>query len=186
MAAEPLRVDRTVVLVGLMGAGKTCVGRRLAQRLSLPFIDADAEIESAAGCSIGEIFSRYGEPAFRDGERRVVGRLLAGSPAVLATGGGAFMDAETRALIGQKGISVWLRADLEVLFKRTVGRDHRPLLKTGDPRAILQNLIGQRYPVYAQADIVVDSLDQPPDMTVDAVWRALATYLMSPRQTAQG
>jgi shikimate kinase len=177
MLSEALVVPRTVVLVGLMGAGKSCVGRRMAARLGLPFVDADTEIEVAAGCTIAEIFARYGEPAFREGERRVMQRLLEGSPCILATGGGAFMDAETRSLIVEKGLSLWLRADLDLLVKRTAGRDHRPLLKTGEPRQILQRLIDLRYPTYGQADIIVDSLDQPPEVTVDAVMAALTAYL---------
>jgi shikimate kinase len=167
---------KSVVLVGLMGAGKSSVGRRVASRLGLPFFDADAEIEAAAGCSISEIFARYGEAAFRDGERRVMARLLAGPRAVIATGGGAFIDPETRALIAERAISVWLRADLELLVKRTAGRDHRPLLKKGDPRHILSVLMEQRYPIYGQADLVVDSLDQPTDITVHAVLQALAEW----------
>ena len=181
MPSDALIVPRTVVLVGLMGAGKSCVGRRLAARLGLPFVDADSEIESAAGCTIAEFFTRFGEPAFREGERRVMQRLLDGSPCILATGGGAFMDAETRALIVEKGLSLWLRADLDLLVKRTAGRDHRPLLKTGEPREILQRLIDLRYPTYGQADIIVDSRDQPPEVTVDAVIAALAAHLATPR-----
>ncbi len=184
--SDPLRLPRTVVLIGLMGAGKSCIGRRLAARLGVPFVDADAEIEAAAGCSVAEIFARYGEPAFREGERRVVARLLGGPPCILATGGGAFMDADTRRLIGTCGISVWLRAELDVLVKRTAGRDHRPLLKTGDPRAILHGLMEKRYPIYGEADIIVDSLDQTPEMTVEAVRRALNDYLSAPSRTARG
>ncbi|MDR3437014.1 MAG: shikimate kinase [Telmatospirillum sp.] len=170
------KISRSIVLVGLMGAGKSCVGRRLAQKLKLPFADADNEIEAAAGCSISEIFSRFGEPEFRAGERRVVGRLLEGAPCVLATGGGAFMDGETRRLIADKGISIWLRADLDLLVKRTIGRDHRPLLR-GDTRGILQGLIEKRYPTYALADIAVDTVDRPPEVTVDRVLAALTNYL---------
>jgi len=168
--------QKAIVFVGLMGAGKSCVGRRVAARLGLPFVDADAEIESAAGLTISEIFDRYGEQAFRDGERRVVARLLDSPGLVLATGGGAYIDPRTRALIAEKGISVWLRASLDLLVKRTAGRDHRPLLKTGDPRVILQRLMDQRYPVYGHADITVDSQDQPPEVTVDAVLRALQEH----------
>ncbi|MTJ81209.1 MAG: shikimate kinase [Telmatospirillum sp.] len=180
MGQETETIPRSIVLVGLMGAGKSCVGRRLAQRLGLPFIDADTEIEAAAGCSISEIFARYGEGAFRDGERKVVGRLLAGPRCVLATGGGAFMDPETRALIAEKGISVWIRADLDLLVKRTAGRDHRPLLRQGDPREILGRLIADRYPVYAAADLAVDTADRPPEFTVDRVLDALARHLRHP------
>ncbi len=181
---EPAPLPRTVVLIGLMGAGKSCVGRRLAARFGVPFVDADAEIEAAAGCTIAEFFARYGEPAFREGERRVVARLLGGPPCVLATGGGAFMDPDTRRLIAENGISVWLRAELEVLVKRTAGRDHRPLLKTGDPRTILKNLMEKRYPIYGGADIIVDSLDQTPEMTVEAVRRALVDYLSNAGRAA--
>lgn len=173
MASDVLALPRSVVLVGLMGAGKSCIGRRLATRLGLPFVDADNEIEAAAGCSISEIFAQYGESAFRDGERRVVRRLLEGPLCILATGGGAFMDADTRRLIEAKGISVWLRADLDLLTKRTAGRDHRPLLKTGNPRDILRGLIEKRYGTYSLADITVDSMDRPPEVTVDKVVRAL-------------
>ena len=184
MAERPLP-PRTIVFVGLMGAGKSCVGRRLAARLGLPFIDADAEIEAAAGLSVAEIFARYGEQAFREGERKVMARLLDGERSVLATGGGAFIDPGTRQLIGEKAISIWLSADLELLIKRTAGRDHRPLLKTGDPRVILRRLMDQRYPVYAQADITVESRDQPPEQTVDAVLLALDLFL-APSGQASG
>lgn len=154
--------DRTVVLVGLMGAGKSCIGRRLASRTGLAFIDADTEIEKAAGCTVSEIFRRYGETAFRDGERRVMSRLLADKPSILAAGGGAFMDPNTRALIRAQAISVWLRADLETLVARTKGRTHRPLLNGGDARETLARLMDQRYPIYAEADITVDTgLDNP-------------------------
>lgn len=169
--------SKTVVLVGLMGAGKSSVGRRVANRLGLPFYDADNEIEAAAGCSISDLFARYGEPAFRAGERRVMGRLLSGPRAVIATGGGAFIDPETRALIAAKAISVWLRADLDLLTKRVTGRDHRPLLKGGDPRTILADLMEKRHPIYAEADLAVDSVDQPTDITVMAVLRSLAAFV---------
>jgi len=165
--------DRTIVLVGLMGAGKSCIGRRLATRLGLPFRDADAEIERAAGCSIEDIFELHGEAAFREGENRVISRLLADAPHVLATGGGAFMNPETRAAIGERAVSVWLRADLELMLKRTGRRNNRPLLKRGDPRKILSELMVQRYPVYGAADLVVDSVDGPPEVTVERVLDAL-------------
>lgn len=168
-----VRPKRTIVLVGLMGAGKSCIGRRLAARFDIPFLDADSEIEAAAGCSIAEYFARHGEAAFRAGERKVMSRLLSGPVHVLATGGGAFIDEKTRALVRNRGLSVWLRAELDLLVKRTAGRDHRPLLKQGDPREILQALMDKRYPIYAQADIIVDSRDEPPDVTVDAVIEAL-------------
>ena len=176
-ASAALPVTRTIVLVGLMGAGKSCIGRRLAVRLGLPFKDADGEIERAAGCSIPDIFELHGEAAFRDGERRVIGRLLEQKPQVLATGGGAFMDPETRSKIARRGLSVWLRADLELMLKRTARRNNRPLLKTGNPREILSRLMAERYPVYGTADVVVDSLDGPPEATVERVEKALETYL---------
>ncbi len=183
-ATEPLKVPRTVVLVGLMGAGKSCIGRRLAPRLDLDFVDADAEIERAAGCTIEEIFERHGEAAFRDGERRVIQRLLGQPAQVLATGGGSFMDPRTRAEIHERAISVWLRADLELLLKRTGRRNSRPLLKRGDPRAILSELIAERYPVYGEADIVVDSADGPPEVTVERMRAAIEAYLASRPGTA--
>ncbi|HEY4343789.1 MAG TPA: shikimate kinase [Parvibaculum sp.] len=161
--------ERSIVLVGLMGAGKTTVGRRLAQKLGLNFVDADAEIERAAGETIPEIFERRGEAAFRDGERRVIARLLEGGPQVLATGGGAFMDETTRANIAARGVSVWLRADLDVLMRRVARRGNRPLLKQGDPRRTMERLIGERYPVYERADITVESIEGPHETVVDDV-----------------
>ncbi len=175
--SDTLKVPRTIVFVGLMGAGKSCIGRRLAAQLGLGFIDADAEIEAAAGCPIEDIFERHGESAFRDGERRVIARLL-GQPAhVLATGGGSFMDSRTRDTIRKRGISIWLRADLALLLKRTSRRNNRPLLKRGDPRKILEKLIAERHPVYGDADITVDSADGPPEVTVERVRTALREYL---------
>jgi shikimate kinase/3-dehydroquinate synthase len=167
---------RSIVLVGLMGAGKTSIGRRLAARLGLPFRDADAEIEAAAGCTIPELFSRYGERAFRDGERRVIRRLLAGDPLVLAFGGGAFMDAETRATARDEAVSVWLRCPLGTLLRRVASRDNRPLLADGDPGEILQRLMDARYPVYAEADIVVDCGDETPDRTTSQVLQTLVEW----------
>ncbi|HUF86235.1 MAG TPA: shikimate kinase [Thermohalobaculum sp.] len=152
------RLARPVVLIGLMGAGKTSVGTRLAELLGAPFRDSDAEIERAAALTVPEIFARYGEAHFRDGERRVIGRLLGEGAQVLATGGGAFMTPETRALIAERATSVWLRASLDLLAQRTHGRGHRPLLNRGNPRDTLARLIDERYPVYALADIRVDSL----------------------------
>lgn len=151
------RLVRPVVLIGLMGAGKSSVGARLADILGVEFRDSDAEIEAAAAMTVPEIFERYGEPHFRDGERRVIARLLAGRPLVLATGGGAFMNAETRALIRRVAVSVWLKASLDLLVARTAGRTHRPLLNRGDPREILAGLIAERYPVYAEAAVTVES-----------------------------
>jgi len=157
-----------------MAAGKTKIGRRLAVRLGLPFFDSDIEIEAAAGETIEEIFANRGEHVFREGERRVIARLLAQPVHVLATGGGAFMDPATRALITRRGVAVWLRADLEVLVARVSRRNNRPLLKAGDPRAILAALIERRYAVYAEADVVVDSGDGSPEATVTRAIAALA------------
>ncbi len=165
---------RTVVLVGLMGAGKSNIGRRLAARLDLPFFDSDPEIEAAAGETIEEIFFNRGERVFREGERRVIARLLAQPVHVLATGGGAFMDPSTRALIARRGISLWLRADLDVLVSRVSRRSNRPLLKQGDPRGILSELIERRYPTYAEADAIVDSGVGSPEATVTRAIAALA------------
>ena len=156
-----------------MGAGKSTVGRRLAARLDLPFIDADHEIESAAGCTIPEFFERHGEAAFRDGESRVIARLLQGSPKVLATGGGAFMNDVTRIRIKRRATSVWLRADLELLLSRVLRRDHRPLLKQGDPREIMQRLMDERYPIYGEADIIIDSDEGPHEAVVERIVRAI-------------
>ena len=152
-----LRLVRPVVLIGLMGAGKSSVGARLADLLGVRFRDSDAEIERAANLTVPEIFERYGEGYFRDGERKVIARLLGGKPKILASGGGAFMHDETRALIGRRAVSVWLAAELDLLVSRTAGRGHRPLLNTGEPRAILAGLIEVRYPVYALADVQVES-----------------------------
>ncbi|HEX6980569.1 MAG TPA: shikimate kinase [Alphaproteobacteria bacterium] len=171
------KLDKTIVLVGLMGAGKTSIGRRLALRLGLPFIDADHEIEAAAGCTIEEIFQRFGEAAFRDGERKIIQRLLERPVHVLATGGGAFIDPETRARIKSVAISVWLSAELDVLVRRVSRRSNRPLLKRGEPREVLSRLIEQRYPIYAEADIRVESADGPPDVTVDRVIAALQRHI---------
>ena len=150
---------RSIVLIGMMGAGKSSVGRKLALRLGIPFVDADTEIERAAGMSIPDIFEIHGETEFRAGESRVIARLLDGGPQVLATGGGAFMNAATRARIREKGISVWLKADFEVLLRRIKRRSDRPLLKTADPAATLRQLIDVRYPVYAEAAITIESRD---------------------------
>lgn len=175
---EVLILPKSLILVGLMGAGKSAVGRRVAALLEIPFIDADAEIEKAADCTISEIFEREGEEGFRAGERRVVMRLLDTEPVhVLATGGGAFIDPGTRELIGERGISLWLRADLEVLFERVSRRSHRPLLKTADPKGTLAALIEKRYPVYAKADIMVDSGEGPIGAMVERVLAAVRDYL---------
>lgn len=166
-------MKQSLVLVGLMGAGKTTIGRRLAEALETQFADADVEIEKAAGCSVTEIFERHGETAFRDGERRVIDRLLDGPAHVLATGGGAFMDKETRARIRKDAISIWLRADLDLLMERVQRRQNRPLLKTPDPRATMSQLIDERYPIYAEADITVDSGVGPHDAVVKEIITAL-------------
>ena len=173
--SEPLRA-RTITLVGLMGSGKSSVGKRLAQALDLPFRDADDEVETAAGRSIPEIFEQLGEPAFRDGERRVIARLLEGPPIVLATGGGAFMNSETREIIKARSVSVWLKADLPILAKRVARKDNRPLLTGKDPLAVLTEQAAVRYPAYAQADITVETGDTPHQVSVDQVVRALANW----------
>lgn len=165
-----------IVLVGLMGAGKTSVGRRLAEKLGIPFVDADHEIEAAAGKSIAEIFADHGEPYFREGERRVIQRLIGNGAQVLATGGGAYMNDETRARIQDHGISVWLKASLPLLMKRVMKRQDRPLLKTEDPEAVMKALIDKRYPVYGLADITVESRDVQHGQMVNDVIRALAHW----------
>ena len=171
-------VPRTLVLVGLMGAGKTCIGRELAHRLDLPFVDADVEIEAAAGCSIEDIFKLYGETEFRAGERRVIARLLNDPVHILATGGGAFLEAKTRENVREQGISIWLRADLDLLVSRVSRRNNRPLLKGGNQREILERLMEERYPLYEQADIVVDSGREAPEITADRVVKELQNFMM--------
>lgn len=180
-----MEIPKTIVLVGLMGAGKTNIGRRLAQRLGLPFVDADAEIEAAAGETVEEIFEQRGEAAFREGERKVIARLLANPVHVLATGGGAFMDAGTRALIAERGISIWLKAELDLLVARVSRRGNRPLLKQ-DPRATLARLIEQRHPIYAEADLTVETVDGPPEATLERVMAALTRLLDAPAVVAGG
>lgn len=164
---------RSIVLIGLMGAGKTAIGRRLANELGIPFTDADTEIEIAAGQSISEIFAEHGEDYFRAGECKVIARLLKSGGQVLATGGGAYMNPETRDNIRAHGISVWLKADLDVLLQRVLRRDNRPLLKTGDPKAVMQKLMDERYPIYAEADIVVQSRNAPHDVIVGEILKSL-------------
>jgi shikimate kinase len=176
--------QRSIALIGLMGAGKTAVGRRLANRLDLAFTDVDDEIELAAGASISEIFAVHGEAYFRQGERKVIARLLEGGPQVLATGGGAYMNAETRANIKKHGISIWLKAELPVLLHRVRRRDHRPLLATGDPETVMRALMQERYPVYAEADITVESRDVPHEMIVNEVVEALSRKLGCPAPPA--
>jgi len=178
---EPLR-RRTIALVGLMGVGKSSVGRRLASTLGLPFRDADSEVETAAGRSISEIFADLGEPAFRDGERRVIARLLEGPPHVLATGGGAFMSPETRELIKARAVSVWLKADLEVLARRVGRKDSRPLLVGKDPMDVLRAQAEARYPAYAEADVTVETGDAAHHITVGQVLEALTAHLGEPAE----
>jgi shikimate kinase len=178
--------QRAIVLVGMMGSGKSAVGRRLATRLGLPFVDADTEIETAAGMSIPEIFAQRGETEFRDGERRVIGRILTTrAPLVLATGGGAYMNAETRERIAKLGISVWLKAEPEVLMRRVRKRSNRPLLQTADPDATLRRMLTEREPVYALADLTLISRDDPLDVVVEDVVAALGQYLRQPPSGSQ-
>jgi shikimate kinase len=167
-------IDRAIVLVGMMGAGKTAVGRRLAKALDRPFEDADSAIEAAAGTTIANIFAEIGEPAFRIKERQIIQRLLSDGHQVLALGGGAFMDPDTRALIRERGLSIWLRADLDVLVRRTARRNTRPLLAVADARAALAHLLELRSPVYAEADLVIDSGTGPVHVVVERVLEALA------------
>lgn len=168
---------RSIVMVGLMGAGKSTIGRRLAQRLGLPFADADNAIEEAAAMSIADIFANYGEAHFRDGERRVVARLLRDGPRVLATGGGAFVNAETRDLVASLGISIWLKADLDVLMKRVRRRSNRPLLHADDPEAVMRRLMDERDPLYAQADVTVETSSAPHQVVVEETLCALEQHL---------
>ncbi len=169
--------DRSLVLVGMMGAGKSSIGRRLAARLGLPFADADAEIEAAAGMAIPEIFARHGEPAFRSGEARVIARLLDRGPQVLATGGGAVMNDATREAIRQNAISIWLKAEFDVLMRRIKRRNDRPLLKTDDPAATLRALLDTREPIYAQADLTIVSREGPHGAVVDDIVAGLSRLL---------
>lgn len=169
--------DRTIALVGMMGAGKSVIGRQVARRLGLPFLDADTEMEHAADRSISEIFRLYGEAYFRAGERRVIARLLDGGPCVLATGGGAFMNEETRALLKAHAVTIWLKADFDVLWERVSRRSHRPLLRAGDPQGTLRGLIETRYPVYAEADLTVTSDRAPKERTTERVLDAIADTL---------
>ncbi len=168
---------RSIVLIGMMGAGKSTIGRRLAARMRLPFLDADIEIEAAAGMSIPDIFETQGEPYFRDGEARVIARLLDGGPAVLATGGGAFMREETRRRISDKAISIWLKADADIIMRRVKRRADRPLLQTADPAAAVARLIREREPVYQHADITIWSRDVPHEKIVDECIDALHSWL---------
>jgi shikimate kinase len=170
--------DRSIVLIGMMGVGKSSIGRRLGARLGIPFVDADAEIEKAAGMSIADIFARHGEAAFRSGEARVIARLLNGGPQVLATGGGAVMNPETRALIQARGVSIWLSAEFELLLRRISKRKaERPMLQTTDPATTLRQLLAAREPIYAQADLTVQSRDVPHDAIVAEIVERLVAFL---------
>lgn len=168
--------NHSIVLVGLMGAGKSSIGRRLAEKLDVPFVDADHEIEMAADKTIPEIFKDHGEAYFREGERRVISRLIENGAQVLSTGGGAFINEETRQGIQAHGISVWLKADLPLLMKRVMKRADRPLLQTGDPEAVMQKLMDQRYPIYATADVTVESRDVQHTQMVNEVIKVLAKW----------
>jgi shikimate kinase len=179
--------SRSIVLVGMMGVGKSSIGRRLAARLAIPFVDADTEIEKAAGMSVPDIFARHGEADFRSGEARVIARLLDGGPQVLATGGGAVMNPDTRAAIKAKGVSIWLNAEFDVLMRRIAKRkEDRPMLQTADPAATLRELLAVREPVYAQADIAVQSREGPHEAIVAEIMTALAAFLEAPAAPPQG
>jgi len=169
-------IPRTIALVGLMGCGKSHIGRRLSVALNRPFLDSDTEVERAAGRPVREIFETLGEAAFRDGERKVIARLIDGPPCVLATGGGAFIDPDTRAALLARAVCVWLRADLDLLVFRTAGRTTRPLLLSGDPRTILGNLMKKRYPLYAEAPVVVDTRNEPSENTLARVLAAIDAH----------
>jgi shikimate kinase len=178
--AEALRArlgTRSIALVGMPGSGKSSIGRRLAPRIGLPFVDADAEIEKAAGMPISEIFARHGEPYFRDGEARVIARLLDDGPSVIATGGGALVNLGTRELVRNRAIAVWLKAEIPVLMRRVRRKSDRPLLKGSDPEAALQRLLSEREPIYAAADIVVTSREGPHDAVVDEILAELQQRL---------
>jgi shikimate kinase len=180
MTAFPALSRKTIALVGLMGVGKSSIGRRLAGVLGMPFRDADAEVELAAGRSVADIFEQFGEAAFRDGERRVIARLLDEPPHVLATGGGAFVNPETRALIKERAVSVWLKADLEVLARRVGRKDNRPLLVGKDPMDVLRQQAQERYPAYAEADVVVETGETAHHIAVDAILKALTARATEP------
>ncbi|HMN86369.1 MAG TPA: shikimate kinase [Bauldia sp.] len=192
--AEPIEArvmrllgDRSLVMVGMMGAGKSAIGRRLASRLGLPFVDADTEIEQAANATISEIFERHGEAYFRDGERRVIRRLLDGRPKVLATGGGAFINPETRQAIREAGISIWLRADRDLILSRVRRKGNRPLLQTDDPAAVIDRLLEVRTPIYAEADLHIQSRDVVHDVVIDELMLSLADHLVgAPPRGASG
>ena len=173
---EATRTNRTVALVGLMGAGESTVGRRLAGKLGRPFVDSDDEIEKAAGLSVSDIFALHGEEEFRRVEHKVLSRLLSGPPQVLATGGGAYLKAETREMMREKAVTVWLNADLETLWKRVSRRNHRPLLRRPDAKEVLSNLFDERRPIYELADLTVPSVDGPHSKTVTSILKALETW----------
>ena len=177
-------LTKPVIMIGLMGAGKSRIGRELAGKLELSFTDSDDEIIKAAGCSISDIFELYGENAFRDVEKKVISRLLEGEAQIIATGGGAFINDENRKMIKEKGISIWLKAELPILVERTGRRGGRPLLENGNPAEILKGLMDERYPVYADADIVVNTLDVPIDETVNDTLEALAAYIAEEQKNA--
>lgn len=169
--------DRNIVFVGLMGAGKTVIGRKVAEMLTLPFADSDHEIEAAARMSISDLFAIYGEPEFRALEQRVIERLLSSGPGVISTGGGAFMNAHTRAMVGSRGVSVWLKADLDTLVGRVARRSHRPLLHQADPRAVMQRLMDERYPVYGEADVTLVSRNAHRQTIAQEAIEAVAGFL---------
>ena len=173
-----MKLNRTVALVGMMGAGKTSIGRRLAARLAVPFRDADHEIEAAAGLAVAEIFERFGEPYFRDGERKVIARLLDDSPHILATGGGAFMDDATRAAMARSAFTIWLKAPVGLLLSRVKKRESRPLLKDGDMRATMERLLAVREPVYATADMILESADEPHGAAVERIITVLREHAL--------
>ncbi|MCC6949643.1 MAG: shikimate kinase [Bradyrhizobiaceae bacterium] len=177
---------RSIALIGMPGSGKSSIGRRLAPRLGLPFVDADAEIELAAGMSIPEMFAQHGEAYFRAGEARVIARLLEEGPSVIATGGGALLNDGTRALIGERAVSVWLRAEIPVLMRRVRRKSDRPLLQGKDPEETLKTLLSQREPLYAGADIVITSREGPHEAVVDSIIAALERWLASRAETAHG
>lgn len=166
---------RNLIFIGLMGAGKSVIGRMVAQQLSLPFIDTDVEIERVSRMTISELFASYGEPEFRALETRVIERLLKGGPRVISTGGGAFINERTRGVIKRGGVSVWLRADLDVLWERVNKRDHRPLLKTENPKQTLENLMNQRYPIYSESDLTVESRDVRKEIVANEVLAAVGS-----------
>jgi shikimate kinase len=173
---------RSIILVGMMGSGKSSIGRRLAVALELPFADADAEIETAASMSIEEMFSMHGEPYFREGEERVIRRLLQSGPQVVSTGGGAVISAQTRAAIAQSGVSIWLDAPVDLLLQRVSRRDNRPLLKTDDPRAVLERLLGDRGKYYAESDLRYESRDAPHETVVEEILALLSAHLSAERR----